>query len=433
MTSPWGAILAGLGRGSSALGESLETKDLLRQQRQRQAAQDALAELGKFQDLGASDVTGQTDPLAALRLSQLDANSPSAAITGGPSLTSQRDQQRQFGDAKTIQIPGPDGKMRTILLDPSTSKDARTEQRQLTLAEAATKRAEALERMKENAPPKTLLPGQGVRNTQGGYDIPVPLGPKAPLMGDPKWLAAQEAAAKIRAKYAPQAFTFPVGADPSGTPVIMRGNTKTGAIEPTGQAAKPDGSANDPEKQIKAGRITTATADMEYGHNQMQDYEKKLRSGEANLNGVQQFLGSVGNSFTHDDPVSRGVQTAALTALGTTNPDLARYIRGGLAFAEGESMFQQRPSDYRTKLAAFLSTASPGSAKDPGWLGLLDDVERRRTSILTPLLKLREKKDAGGQPTPNRRAGDKAITQAEWDAVKATGVDPAKHGYTVRP
>lgn len=59
MTSPLNAILAGLGRGASTLGESLDARDLLKQQRQRQAAQDALVRLKELDQMGAVPDTGQ--------------------------------------------------------------------------------------------------------------------------------------------------------------------------------------------------------------------------------------------------------------------------------------------------------------------------------------------------------------------------------------
>lgn len=114
------AWLSGLSAGASTLGKGMDEKSILAEQRKRQQIQDALAELSKFDELGAS-VAGP-DALDKLRLSQMDQMDPMAPLRGGPSLTSQRDQQRQHGDAKTITLP--DG--RTILIDPSQSRSARS-------------------------------------------------------------------------------------------------------------------------------------------------------------------------------------------------------------------------------------------------------------------------------------------------------------------
>jgi hypothetical protein len=119
---------------------------------------------------------------------------------------------------------------------------------------------------------------------------------------------------------------------------------------------------------------------MNNAHKGMEEYENALRNGTANINGLQQFASRVANSFTHDDPVSMTIQSGALATLNRTNPELARYIRRALSFAEGESMISQRPSDFRTKMSAFLSAAASGASPE-----MIHDIEQRRTSILDPL------------------------------------------------
>lgn len=70
-------------------------------------------------------------------------------------------------------------------------------------------------------------------------------------------------------------YTFPVGADPDGKPQIFRGNTKTGEIETTGVAAKPDaGAAGDVRKRETALQNVQGALDA---------FERQLTTGGSRL------------------------------------------------------------------------------------------------------------------------------------------------------
>ncbi len=127
-------------------------------------------------------------------------------------------------------------------------------------------------------------------------------------------------------------------------------------------------------------RLNAAVSEMNNADGWMRTYEKGLVDKTVDISGLSQFIGRVGNTFTHDDPVSQGLSSAALATLDRVNPDLARYIRRGLSFAEGESMISQRPSDFRTRMASFLSTAASGASPE-----MVQDIQSRRSSILGPL------------------------------------------------
>lgn len=127
-------------------------------------------------------------------------------------------------------------------------------------------------------------------------------------------------------------------------------------------------------------RLKAAIGEMNNAHDGMLEFERGLQNGTVSINGLQQFAGRVANSFTHDDPVSMMMQSTALSALNKINPDLGRYIRRALSFAEGESMISQRPSDFRTKMAAFLSAAASGASPE-----MIADIVGRRKALLDPL------------------------------------------------
>lgn len=205
-------------------------------------------------------------------------------------------------------------------------------------------------------------------------------------------------------------YTFPTGAEG-----VLRANTVTGEVTPTGQAGKP-AVLRATDIGAKA-RLRAGVSEMNNAHDFMGGYEGKLADGTANISGLSGFLGRAANTFTHDDPASQALQSAALDILNTQNPDLARYIRRGLSFAEGEGMISQRPSDYRTKMAAFLSQAGAGATPE-----MIRDIQGRRSAILTPLNEI-QWDDAPTTPTaqqPQRRATDKAKVppRASYDRYK---------------
>ena len=126
MTIPIGAILAGLGRGASELGDRMDRNEALRRQR----AMDALNEAVTFRKMGARvlrpDET-DTDAFVASPASQAvgRARTPDAIAA----LVNQGVQPDQ-NQTVTAQLPDPvTGATRNIFIDPTQSDDARAEQR----------------------------------------------------------------------------------------------------------------------------------------------------------------------------------------------------------------------------------------------------------------------------------------------------------------
>lgn len=205
-------------------------------------------------------------------------------------------------------------------------------------------------------------------------------------------------------------YTFPTGAEG-----VLRANTVTGEVTPTGQAGKP--AVLRATDVASKARTRAGISEMNNSDTNMSPYEEKLATGQADISGLSGFLGRAANTFTHDDPASQALQSAALDILNGQNPELARYIRRGLSFAEGEGMISQRPSDYRTKMAAFLSQAGAGASRE-----MIQDIQGRRKAILTPLNEIQwdDAPAAPAAPTPQRRATDKAKVppRASYDRYK---------------
>lgn len=201
-----------------------------------------------------------------------------------------------------------------------------------------------------------------------------------------------------------------------GTPTYFRVPKDGGPATPiAGIVPQPGSRAQNAQNMAAEALLRSSVSEMTNADKYMQSYEHDLASGKKSINGLAQFIGGIGNSFTHDDPASRAIQNTALTALNKVNPDLARYIRRGLSFAEGEAGISKRPSDFRTKMAAFLSTAASGASPD-----MIQDIQGRRQSILNPLHEVLADHPTGGGVSKPR------LTQAQYDTGRKKGHSAAE-------
>lgn len=220
----------------------------------------------------------------------------------------------------------------------------------------------------------------------------------------------------------PASFAFPTGEDASGKPVVLRANTKTGEVSPTGQAAKsPVTKVESATNTAAKARMSAAISEMNNANAGMGEFEEGLRTGRIKIGMGGQLLARSANAFTHDDPASQIIQGTTLATLNKTDPELARYVRRALSFAEGESMISNRPSDFRTKMSAFLSAAASGATPD-----MIADIQSRRHSILTPLNEINQS-GPSASPAPAAASspgtGKPAISAAEAAQLKS-------HGFT---
>lgn len=212
---------------------------------------------------------------------------------------------------------------------------------------------------------------------------------------------------------APQPILI-TGTDANGNPTFGLVDKGTAQARPiTGMSPKVSTGASSAQNAASEALLRSSVSEMGNADKFMREYEQGLKDKRYSINGLSQFLGGLGNAFTHDDPASRAIQNTALTALNKTNPDLARYIRRGLSFAEGEAGISKRPSDFRTKMATFLSTVASGASG-----AMIDDIQGRRNSILTPLHGVIGRMD-GSQSKGS--GSEKGTTQSYEEWKKAHG------------
>jgi hypothetical protein len=197
------------------------------------------------------------------------------------------------------------------------------------------------------------------------------------------------ATGKIGVYQAPDRTTVLVSdpSNPSAAPTITRrANLKGGE-----QAPQPGGAQARATQTLGEIGLT----EMEQAHKTMLPIEADLKSGKIPLTGLDQFMRDVGNNFTADDMKSTAARAIALTRLGQVNPRMAEYARAGIQYAEGESKFDKRPSDFRTKMAEFLSTVPTGFTPQ-----MVDNIQSRRDRMVT-----RARKTFGGTSSVAPDAG----------------------------
>lgn len=429
------SILGGLSRGLTEGRDDLdakrrqaaidaENKALRDAQAKRTAAQDrmnALEHLGVLNDQG-----GYAEDATTASVNQ----GPLATLLGGG-------------------IPREGREMTTTSRRPLTIADLRSgdanigiDQTQSSGAQAQRGKQSAFQRYAANPNPQTRAAFLSSGGTPAEADeiqakpTAPPVAAKLPGGFDPtdegraastKYQGGVAAATRTPEK-SPEPKIFQ-GNAPSDEPSFLRYDPATQAMVPVqGGTPKQTLHIESAMNTAAKARLQAAVGEMNNAHNGMAEFEKSLADGTRKISAPAQLLQRVGNAFTHDDPLSQLTQSGALSALNASDPLLARYIRRGLSFAEGESMISQRPSDFRTKMAAFLSTAASGASPE-----MIHDIQSRRTSILNPLNETvmpGAGSRTGNAPTSSRPSP----AQTLWDAaVKLHGQTKVLAEYGPRP
>lgn len=233
-----------------------------------------------------------------------------------------------------------------------------------------------------------------------------PARPASMVPGTPEWADAAKQKAQIDAQFgyhpAPQPIIMPgTGADGT-TPGVFGIDRKTLKATPIqGMSPVPKTTKiESAQQELTRARAQSSVSEMNNADTMMQQYEQDLRTGKKKVGPINQYIGDLANTFMHDDAISMAKQNAALAAINRIDPDFARYVRRSLSFAEGEAGISQRASDFRTRMAAFLSRAGNGASPE-----MLDDVSSRRNVILKTLNRIYPEAAAEGRGQPAPQGG----------------------------
>ena len=189
---------------------------------------------------------------------------------------------------------------------------------------------------------------------------------KPPVVGSPEWNDAQRFKAGLTKQPADH-YTFPTGVDAQGNPVIMRANTRTGDIAPSGQDAKTGvGGGGSASAQSQQARLMAAVAEARLADGRMRTFEDSLLSGKKQINPLEQTGGTLMTNLSgsHSAP---GALTQAFSelALSKTDPEYAQYLRDAATIGRAEQMMSPRGgNETMVRANALLSRAGTGAMKN---------------------------------------------------------------------
>ncbi len=187
-----------------------------------------------------------------------------------------------------------------------------------------------------------------------------------------------------------------------------------------------------------AGRTIAAINGLHQANDQMTPYEEAVRNKSASFDGLDYFKTQMGRMYDAKGIVDPAIHSAVMAQLGAQNPALANYLQNGEMWALEESSIPgSRPSDFRTKLDAFVSSLKPNASDQ-----MINSVQRGRTTRLegydqsVPALKASLARVAGTPVQPGNAppSSTKRTPQQAWDeAVKLYGEARVLKEFGPRP
>ena len=198
---------------------------------------------------------------------------------------------------------------------------------------------------------------------------------------------------------------------------------------------KAAGGTQDKEPDVAQLRVRSGMNEMLLADRAMQDFENKFKAGQIKITLGQNVLKKLASDFSNESTALDKVMTSsAYQALANANPELVEYMRNVDAFAEGETLISSRPSNFRTKMAQFLSGIAAGSP-----VTVVSRVQQRRRGLLSPLVKAYAKGDpelafreATAEAGIERPVMSKAEFGATWKAQNVKGENETVIDYARR-
>ncbi len=161
--------------------------------------------------------------------------------------------------------------------------------------------------------------------------------------------------------------------------------------------ARPAGTGSGMALGLGSGGIGTiarqagAIVGMGNANDVMVPFEQRVLAGQANYTGLDYYKGMWSKMYDasgHMDPV---VHAGVYAKLNQENPELANYIAAAEQWALEDSQLSGRPSDFRTKLDAYISAIGPNAQKST-----ILQRQKFRATRLDELNKFRPAMEAAG-------------------------------------
>lgn len=368
MTSPW---LAGLGKALTGLGGDLEQrhalseqKKLMDEQRKRQMASDALQRLVTLSQIGGTELPTGVDPTqAATSAGDFNAMRSGGAIPNEALGIDDAETPSFYGQPRSVQLPGANGTMTNVLLDPSKTPQAMQERRAATQQASQDRRQQAqfaatTARDKATQEAKTL---SGVKAARADYNSLKSMNAKHPLVQvpfDPENAANYGNALKFEEQKSLQASAYhppvsegdwaPSGAvdKVTGEPILF--NKKSGArMTMAGAAPKPGtgGGGGGGQGQNMQARLIGAVSEGRLADERMTKFEEShLKGGKLNVSAFDQIGGNLAtnlaSSHSPTDIAIQGLAEGHMNDGGKS--DYMQYQRDARLTARAEQLMSAR-------------------------------------------------------------------------------------------
>lgn len=400
-------FLLGFGKAFAGLGQDLEQRDLLNYQRsllakqqERQNATDALSRLVTLQGIGGTELGANEDPMAAVSsLTNANAMRSGGAIPNSALGVDDSETPSFYGAPRVVKLPNMDGTTTNVLLDPSRTPQALAErkfatqqrfmdQRQDRMIDAQNARADAkekaaadLETQKQTA--RTLAATKQARADYNTLKSEFPRHPLVQAAFDPDNAANYAAALKdqegLRTLQVQQQGDWaPSGAidATTGEPILY--NKKTGEKKIIQGAAPKPGAGNAGQN---APQMAAARSNLEASMKIMDDFEGKLKSGEASFSPFAATEGALASSpaALNAKGLTGGVESylanQASSRLQQNDPELARYLTAKKYVAEAILNTHKRPNQTQYEIEQEIAGAGPNAS--PMQIDMAADRRRR--------------------------------------------------------
>lgn len=228
---------------------------------------------------------------------------------------------------------------------------------------------------------------------------------------------------------------LPNGTDPTtGQPAYVRYDPKTDRMIPI------PGSQPTAKAEASAAQMAAAKANLESAIANMNDFEGKLKTGDASYSPEDATLAALASSPTANTAsgiqgVSSEVSNRALAKIQQDNPDLYRYITNKKYVAEAILNTHKRPNQTQYDIEQELSGAGPtDDPTTPGYSTQIDMGAQRRQRMYQDVFGGGSVLGSGGMAggAGNRTAANtpadpakQAQRAARWNQLVTRGMDKA--------
>ena len=172
-------------------------------------------------------------------------------------------------------------------------------------------------------------------------------------------------------------------------------------------------------------RQYAAIAGMDNADAAMKPFEDAVQSGTANYTGLDYYKGMWSKMYDASGHIDPAVHASVYARLNQENPVLANYLASAEQWALEDSQLSGRPSDFRTKLDAYISAIGPNAQKST--IAQRQDFRRTRLKALadvSPAMKAMLDRAAGSDP--NAGGGIPMPTEQTGAGVAPASSGPSK-------